>query len=161
MDGDWIGAIAGQNGLDGNFSRHPLFCEDSNPSDPWSLSSASPCLPGQHPSGVACELIGARPEGCSVVSTVDTDPASRSAHLTVVFSAPGTTTFLFEAAPSLTLRVVDALGRVVCVFGPSATSTGRVSWRGMTPRGPAAPGVYFVALEGPGVRDTGRFVLIR
>ncbi|MDY0109009.1 MAG: fibronectin type III domain-containing protein [Candidatus Krumholzibacteria bacterium] len=51
--------------LGDNIYVDPLFCED--PAAPtWSLTTASPCLPGAHPNGAACGLIGARPAvpGC-------------------------------------------------------------------------------------------------
>jgi hypothetical protein len=47
--------------LGGNFAADPLFC---NPGNDYTLDGASPCLPGNHPQGVACGLIGAREQGC-------------------------------------------------------------------------------------------------
>jgi hypothetical protein len=61
--GDWVGCIAGQYGLNGNFSADPLFC-DAVGGD-FTLRSNSPCLPGQHPDGYDCGLVGAFGEGCS------------------------------------------------------------------------------------------------
>ncbi len=60
--GDWIGSIAGSLGVDGNFSQDPLFCDMATCD--LRLHSSSPCLPGQHPSGYACGLIGAWGSGC-------------------------------------------------------------------------------------------------
>jgi hypothetical protein len=45
-----------------NFSMDPLFC-DLEGGD-YSLEAESPCLPGQHPDGAACGLIGAFGAGC-------------------------------------------------------------------------------------------------
>jgi hypothetical protein len=61
--GDWVGVIAGQLGIDGNFSACPSFCraEIGN----FHLCDESPCLPGNHPDGYDCGLIGAAGEGCS------------------------------------------------------------------------------------------------
>ncbi|MCK4548378.1 MAG: hypothetical protein KAW17_13160 [Candidatus Eisenbacteria sp.] len=47
----------------GNFSEDPLFCDPDN--GDYSLNSCSPCLPGNHPIGFDCGLIGAFGEGCS------------------------------------------------------------------------------------------------
>jgi len=48
--------------LGGNFSEDPLFCDA--PNDDYTLNANSPCLPGNHPHGVDCGLIGARGWGC-------------------------------------------------------------------------------------------------
>lgn len=42
--------------LGGNLETDPLFCDRVN----YLLQSDSPCLPGNHPDGVDCEVIGAR-----------------------------------------------------------------------------------------------------
>jgi serine protease len=63
-DGDWNGYIAGQNGVNGNFSADPLFC-DTEGGD-FSVESCSPCLPGNHPDAYDCGgVIGAIGEGCA------------------------------------------------------------------------------------------------
>ena len=48
--------------LGGNFSEDPLFC-DAEEGD-YTLDGCSPCLPGNHPHGVDCGLIGALGQGC-------------------------------------------------------------------------------------------------
>jgi len=68
--GDWVGAIADQAGLDGNFSADPLFC-DAGGGD-VSLNSGSPCallLPATE----VCGLVGARPAACGGVLCFDPD----------------------------------------------------------------------------------------
>ena len=64
--GDWVDCLAGLDGVNGNFSAAPLFCdlEDGD----FTLASDSPCLPGNHPDGVDCGLIGALGQGCGTVS---------------------------------------------------------------------------------------------
>lgn len=49
-------------GVDGNISVDPLFCDVQ--SDNYSLGDSSPCLPGHHPDGANCGLIGALDVGC-------------------------------------------------------------------------------------------------
>jgi hypothetical protein len=66
VDGDWLGCVADQLGVDGNFSVDPLFC-DLGGGD-LSLAASSPCLPGNHPEGVECGQIGAYGEGCVITS---------------------------------------------------------------------------------------------
>ena len=58
-------------GMNGNISVDPLFCDATQ--DDYTLSTPSGCLPGNHPDGAACGIIGALGEGCSgPVPTVDT-----------------------------------------------------------------------------------------
>lgn len=60
--GDWIGCIAGQNGIYGNIGKDPLFCHSANPSERYSLHSDSPCAPESNPD---CGGIGALGVGCA------------------------------------------------------------------------------------------------
>ena len=55
--GDWVGCVATQLGVDGNLAVDPYFCDPA--SDDLRLRNDSPCLPGQHPAGAECGLIGA------------------------------------------------------------------------------------------------------
>ncbi len=65
--GDWVGIpVEGELGLRGNFSADPLFCDAA--AGDFTLSSQSPCLPGNHPDGADCGLIGAFGQGCGSVS---------------------------------------------------------------------------------------------
>jgi hypothetical protein len=61
--GDWVGCIASQNGVNGNFSASPLFCDPA--SGDFQIRSDSPCAPAN--SG-GCGLIGALDVGCGPVS---------------------------------------------------------------------------------------------
>ena len=60
--GDWLDCIADQAGTNDNLSVDPLFCDPDN--GDFTLSAQSPCLPGNHPDGADCGLIGALGEGC-------------------------------------------------------------------------------------------------
>lgn len=71
--GDWIGCIAGELGVDGNFSADPRFCKP-----PGSLvcnltvEDCSPCIPGNHPDGYDCNFnIGASGAGCECGATAE------------------------------------------------------------------------------------------
>jgi len=62
--GDWVGPIAGLLGQNGNFSACPGFCSyEVEPYD-LHLCASSPCVPGNHPDGASCGLIGALGQGC-------------------------------------------------------------------------------------------------
>jgi predicted outer membrane repeat protein len=62
--GDWVGYIAGQLGVSGNFSADPLFCDTLG--GDFTLQACSPCLPANHPGPYDCGgVIGAWGEGCT------------------------------------------------------------------------------------------------
>ncbi len=61
--GDYVGCIADQYGINGNFSACPSFCNVAG--GDFHLCDESPCAPGNHPDGHDCGLIGAWPVGCS------------------------------------------------------------------------------------------------
>jgi hypothetical protein len=61
--GDWVGCIESQYGVDGNFSACPSFCNLAIGN--LLVCDGSPCLPGNHPSGYDCGLVGALGEGCT------------------------------------------------------------------------------------------------
>jgi hypothetical protein len=52
--------------LGGNFSADPLFCGSPGSGD-YTLRADSPCLPGAHPGGFDCGVVGAKALGCSGV----------------------------------------------------------------------------------------------
>ena len=58
--GDWVGCIAGQDGIDGNISEDPLFCDWQNRD--LRLQEESPCAPEHNP----CGLVGFWTVGCDV-----------------------------------------------------------------------------------------------
>jgi hypothetical protein len=62
--GDWEGEVADQLGTNGNFSACPAFCNIALPPYDLQLCDESPCMPGNHPDGYDCGLIGAWEEGC-------------------------------------------------------------------------------------------------
>jgi hypothetical protein len=64
--GDWTGCLAGQLGQDGNFAADPRFCAPAE--GDLTLAANSPCVPGAHPGGTACGLIGALDQGCPPVA---------------------------------------------------------------------------------------------
>ncbi len=66
--GDWIGDIAAMVDIDGNFSADPQFCGITGSGNIY-LQSDSPCAPGNHPVGAACDLIGAMPVICAGTAT--------------------------------------------------------------------------------------------
>ncbi|RPJ41534.1 MAG: hypothetical protein EHM19_11710 [Candidatus Latescibacterota bacterium] len=64
-----MGCIREQYGVNGNFSADPLFCDA--PLGDFTLAATSPCLPGHHPDGDDCDLVGALGEGCAGGTAVE------------------------------------------------------------------------------------------
>lgn len=64
--GDWVGRIADQATLRGNFAADPLFCPSAAT---WSIQSGSPCAP---PGITGCGLVGAVDVGCGAVAVTPT-----------------------------------------------------------------------------------------
>ena len=60
--GDWTDDIAHLDGVDGNISEDPLFCDASE--NDFHLQLESPCAPFSPPND-ECDLIGAWPIGCA------------------------------------------------------------------------------------------------
>ena len=57
-------------GVGGNFAEDPQFCSlTPNTDGNFYLQSDSPCMPGNHPDGDACGIIGCRSNGCGVTGT--------------------------------------------------------------------------------------------
>jgi hypothetical protein len=61
--GDWVGCLANQEGVNGNFAADPMFCGENM--NVFTLAANSPCLPGNHPQGANCGIMGAEEKGCS------------------------------------------------------------------------------------------------
>ncbi|HSG29874.1 MAG TPA: right-handed parallel beta-helix repeat-containing protein, partial [Candidatus Krumholzibacterium sp.] len=66
VDGDYVDAILGQDGINGNFSEDPLFCNVYI--HYLRLTEASPCT---QENGGGCGLIGAVWEGCHTLTDAD------------------------------------------------------------------------------------------
>jgi hypothetical protein len=67
------GSCPDQTGLNGNFSECPSFCHAE--AGDLHLCDLSPCLPGSHPYGYDCGLIGAWGQACSCGPT-SVDPST-------------------------------------------------------------------------------------
>jgi hypothetical protein len=62
-EGDWVGCIEDQLGIDGNICEDPLFCDQYACPPDLTLQECSPCRPFSPPNP-ECDLIGALPVGC-------------------------------------------------------------------------------------------------
>jgi hypothetical protein len=117
VGGDWAGEIAGQEGINGNFSADPLFCGPANPGQPYTLDASSPCAAENNP---MCGLIGAWDVGCDSGSSVDEiSPTVSIMQLMVPVPNPSTGVVRLRYAVPATgtgavrLRIFDVGGRLV------------------------------------------------
>ncbi len=134
----------------GNFSADPLFCGTEGLE--YNLTSASPCAPGNHPSGECNgELIGALAAGCGESPTpmpelegltLGNHPNPFNPRTTIFFEMP-------QAGPA-TLRIYDLAGRLIETKTWDSLPQGRteIRWNGLDRQGRAlSSGVYLYRLD--------------
>ena len=162
VGGDWVGALAGQDGANGNFSADPGFCDAA--AGDLGLRADSPCLDGRHPVGDPCGRIGAWDEACGATA-VDggrpvrpgpflrawPNPFRGSVRLTYELPAPG--------APRI--EIFDVTGRRVRSFAPAGIS-GELTWDGRDDSGRAvAAGIYHIRLQSAAPTAIQRVLFLR
>jgi predicted outer membrane repeat protein len=153
--GDWVGALAGQLGHNGNFSLDPRFC-DPGAAD-LHLASTSPCLPPN----TQCELIGPLGQGCTAYSAVlDAVKLGGDGSLLLrVRTNPGLSQIQLTLYPGdgepgarTSLCVYDATGRLVRILLDCADIDRvqrDITWDGSDEKGmPLPAGVYFLQARG-------------
>ncbi len=161
--GDWVGCVADQAGINGNFSAHPLFCGAENPDEPLAISSQSWCAPDHNPS---CGLVGALGVGCTL-SDVE-EPGQHSSASLLKQNVPNpfgpSTTIRFElpASQLVCLTIHTAGGRHVATLVDREMTAGRheIVWTGRDDHGmQVASGMYFYALR-TGTTDEARCMVV-
>lgn len=155
----------------GDFSEDPRFCgypgshgapaERFDPSD-FALLPDSPCIPGNHPSGIDCGQIGAYREGCGrgpmeVAGTLAPPPQLQ------IIPNPTHGPALIRIGPMIppgaTVEIFDGSGRRVASLHPE--SSGSAHWNGRSDTGgPVPAGIYF-ARTSPGPSPGGSILVIR
>jgi predicted outer membrane repeat protein len=162
-DGDWVGPFAPLQGVNGNFSLDPLFCDAAG--GDFTLAGDSPCLPPNNTCGV---LIGAHDQGCPPTTGV---PEATAAVVAVHPATPNPfgdrTALSYEVASPgvVAARVFDVSGKLVRTLVDSehqAAGLKTLVWNGRDDRGcPVASGVYFFRVEIAGESMSRRAVLLR
>ncbi|MCK4305988.1 MAG: T9SS type A sorting domain-containing protein [Candidatus Eisenbacteria sp.] len=165
--GDWVGFIASQHGINGNFSADPYFCDMDN--DDYHLWNYSPC------NQAACGIIGAWPVGCwdpQLVEDSSRDSPS-SAGLRLASNTPNpfrTSTRISYSTPAtldngpVLLTIHDASGRLVrtLVDTPQSPGIHEIAWNGASEAGRAvAGGMYFLQLRQNGQTEARRLLVVR
>lgn len=167
--GDWTGCIADQLGTNGNISADPLFCDEM--AGDFRLRSDSPCLPGSHPDGWSCGVIGLFGVGCPVSGagedTVndgtpflgESTPNPFYSSTRITYEVPAS-----SGTPWIRLQVFDVAGRLVRVLveGPHEAGIYEVPWHGLSDTGDhVAAGIYFYRLNVNGEVFAKRTILVR
>jgi len=144
--GDWVDCLTDFAGAAGNFSADPLFCDLAG--NDVRVDPASPCLPGQHPDGADCGLVGAGGEGCAVVGVADVATVPDGFLRAWPNPSSGVVRLVTDLPAGRTEVVVhDATGREVRTFVASGVAD--LVWDGRDTRGAeVAPGIYFFRLTG-------------
>lgn len=163
--GDWVGSISDQLGVAGNIAVDPMFCDLGN--NNLALYADSPCLPGNHPDGTGCGLIGALPAGCAITGLAErvggvlglepNQPNPFNPRTVICYSL---------AEPTcVSLQVFDLAGRLVRRLVAEANqASGRyeVTWEGRDDAGRlVSAGVYFYQLVAGTESLTRRMVMVR
>jgi hypothetical protein len=161
--GDWVGCIADQHGINGNFSADPLFCEPL--ADDFTLAEGSPCAPENSPAG--CGLIGALPVACETPIGVRVEAAPPAVASLRVTPNPilgtGTVEWATTGGPAV-LRIYDPQGRLVLTRDLGAVAEGEhhLPWREVVGSRRLASGVYFLELGGGSTdRSATRVIVVR
>ncbi|MBD3349253.1 MAG: T9SS type A sorting domain-containing protein [Candidatus Eisenbacteria bacterium] len=165
--GDWVGCIAGLDGVDGNRSVDPLFC---NPAGfDYTIAEDSPCLDLTECLFVVGPQIGCYGIGCTE-SGAPSDPTHELPGLAVYQNTPNPVSpstsieYLLPAGGHAQLAVYDLAGRRVAILVDEMKPPGRHSaaWDARNEAGErVASGVYFVRLECGGARDSRRLVVLK
>ena len=162
VGGDWVGVLADQYGVGCNMSENPQFCDWAG--GDFSLYDTSPCLPANNTCAVQ---MGAEGQGCEGVTAVDDTP-SPAALLTAhpnPFNPKTRLSFSLPAAADVRLAVYALDGRrVATVLDGQRLAAGphALDWEARDASGhPLASGVYLLALEAGGHRESMKLTLLR
>ncbi len=163
--GDWVSCVTDQQGMDGNFSAPPLFCDAAN--GDFTLHADSPCAPDQSPSG--CGLIGAGEVACAAASVPVAEPPAGARMLRVVpnpLRGTGCVEWSGEPGSWTRWRLFDVSGRLVRTQPLALTGDGphRIAWQAIAGEAGLASGIYYLELAQPGTAarpQPARIVVLR
>jgi parallel beta-helix repeat protein/predicted outer membrane repeat protein len=169
VGGDYGTGIEAMEGVNGNISLVPLFCDPGN--GIFTLRENSPCAPFSDPNP-ECDLIGAWPVGCEALSSVPDEPlAPVSVFLSPCRPNPSSAgtrisygVSVREGNSPVSLKVYDPSGHLMRTLVDQTQRQGyyNVEWRGFDDSGKQVPGgVYFYQLIVDGNRLSKRVILLR
>ncbi|MCB1045975.1 MAG: T9SS type A sorting domain-containing protein, partial [Calditrichaeota bacterium] len=142
--------------LGGNFIADPRFCTGS-----YGLDSSSPALPGQHPHGSSCSLIGVFGIECGGVATIEDLPGDFEllAPVPNPFNPTTRCTIRMKRTAEARLDIFDLSGRRVMTLVEGLLSRGEhsVQLEGQT----LASGVYLLVLSADQERRVQKVTLLK
>jgi hypothetical protein len=160
-DGDWVGAIADQYGINGNICEDPIFCDAAG--NNFSLQSDSPCLNAD-----PCGTIGAYGLGCESQALVPSEGGTGGLRVHPATPSPfGRSTridFSLPAAGRVRVEIFDIKGELVATPLDRQLNAGdaAVTWDGVDSRSQQVrSGVYFARITAGAERATVRMLLLR
>ncbi|MCK4415420.1 MAG: T9SS type A sorting domain-containing protein, partial [Candidatus Eisenbacteria sp.] len=155
--GDWVGPIADQLGINGNFTADPYFCDAE--SGDYHLWNYSPC------NQVGCGLIGAWPVGCSDPQAVGPEPRTQALWASVwpnPVSGTAQIRYVLPTATPATLTIYDPAGRVVRSLASHGEAIGTLTWDATDVVGRHVPaGAYFLRLQNGEQETLRRLIVVR
>lgn len=165
--GDWVGAIAGQYGINGNIAADPIFCGELHPPEPYMLRNDSPCAEDNNPE---CGQVGAYGVGCTQQGSGFAEdlngsadawnlrvyPTVASGAVSVQFNVPAA-----NDGNAVRLRVFDPAGRLVeeILNAPVRAGQQEILWDGTAKAD--VGGIYFLTFEVPGRIESRRLIVLR
>lgn len=172
--GDYVGCIADQNGIRGNRSVDPKFCDLVG--GDYRLKPGSPCLPPLGGTVTSCPILGSEGRDCGALApgamALRSEPLAGDAqrHLVLGSVVPnpslGEIEFSLEMAQAGRLRVelVDVTGRAVHVLVDDLVAAGSHRIQSLAQGGGGRPlpaGVYYLrASDGRSIQQQ-KLVLVR
>jgi predicted outer membrane repeat protein len=160
--GDYVGCLAGQLGLNGNFSLFPRFCVPIN--GEYTLGEGSPCLPENNSCGV---LIGAYGQGC-LLTTVQGEECPSATGLFQnspnPFNPSTMVGFDLGAPTQVKLKIYSLTGRHVATLVDQElwAGTHEYTWDGKDDTGrPVPSGTYIYRLNAGGIVKARSMVLVK
>jgi predicted outer membrane repeat protein len=165
IDGDWVDCVSDQYGSSGNFTADPMFC--ALESNDLTLHADSPCLPGNHPQGEGCGLIGTYAVGCAVTAAAERLPAigDLEQNQPNPFNPRTAISYSLVEPTWVQLRVYDLSGRLVRRLVEEAqVAPGRytVTWNGRDDADQTvAAGIYVYRLSTAAGAVTRQMTMVR
>ncbi|MBM3319979.1 MAG: hypothetical protein FJY73_04815 [Candidatus Eisenbacteria bacterium] len=162
--GDWVGFIAPQAEISGNFSADPLFC--GGETNDFTLDAESPCL-----DAAGCGLVGAWGLGCGGSVGVAAEDGAPASSTFLAPNAPNplnpftTIRFGLKEPGAVLLALHDPAGRrvrILCNGERRDAGEHSVTWDGRDATGRAvASGVYLVRMETQGFSAARKILILR
>ncbi len=174
VGGDYTECTAPQNGIRGNISVDPLFCDAAG--GQFELRPGSPCLPKNYGTVSSCGLMGAHGRGCTLRASkgAESNPGDAltlipgKTLLGAVHPNPTTGKIQFSLALGRTspvrIELIDVGGRAVRKIVDAPLSAGMYDFdeRLVGASGTQLPaGIYYLSLNDGEERTVRKLVLIK